>query len=337
MKKMISFTLFLFIRLNITAENIDKPVALEIINMPQEYNNKFCLVATAGSQGADNPSVWSRVLENTFSGEFKYEDGTSWKINENEKNVRHSLVLVIVDTDKDNESITKFSRKFLIESDVIILDYAKDFFDTAAEAVRHYAPAANKLPRSRLWALALTGFLTVSNGDQHDLLGFDDINENNKKNYLELLRRDWGVTTREELLKAIQETENDGHAARLKYIKEIIQEILNEKSEFTIITVYNKYHLNSRLYNYLKFVVINWNRYSARTILAWDLGRVIALCRWGYSTGFLTEEEAWEKIMETAGKIQPMYQSWEEFGYDYYMGRIFWASGFGDDINYLIQ
>ena len=46
---------------------------------------------------------------------------------------------------------------------------------------------------------------------------------------------------------------------------------------------------------------------------------------------------AWDRIMELARKVQSMYQSWEEFGYDYYMGRVFWASGFGDDINYLVQ
>ncbi|MDR2050043.1 MAG: DUF1266 domain-containing protein [Treponema sp.] len=193
------------------------------------------------------------------------------------------------------------------------------------------------MSKNKLWALALTGFLTVVNNDQHDVLGFNDINENNRQRYLEVLKRDWNVNNREELLETIQKTENEGHAASLKYIKEIIQETLNENGEFTIVTVYNKYHLSSRYYNYLKFTVINWNRFGNRTILSWDLGRAIALCRWGYSAGFLTEEEAWEKIMGLAKKIQSLYQSWEEFGYDYYMGRVFWASGFGDDINYLIQ
>ncbi|MDR2176588.1 MAG: DUF1266 domain-containing protein, partial [Treponema sp.] len=74
---------------------------------------------------------------------------------------------------------------------------------------------------------------------------------------------------------------------------------------------------------------MNWNIFNDRNILAWDLGRNIALCRWGYDVGFLSEEEAWEKIMYYAKLIQPLYKSWEEYGYDYYMGRVFWASGFG--------
>jgi hypothetical protein len=327
---------FLSANLNTRAENIDKNIALEILNMPQEFNNRVCLVSFPG-QGNDNPRVGHRLLGNIFSGEFQYKDGSPWKLSEVERNVRYQLILIIDDKEENDRIITKFSRKFLIESDVITLDYHADFFDSAMESLQHYSPVQNKLPRNRLWALALTAFLTTANNDRHDLLGFNDINENNKKIHLDLLKRDWSVNNREELLETIQKTENDGHAAGLKYIKQIIQETINEKGEFSIVTVYNKYHLNSRYYNYLKFTVINWNRFSNRTILSWDLGRAIALCRWGYSVGFLSEEDAWKKIMELARKVQTQYQSWEEFGYDYYMGRVFWASGFGDDINYLVQ
>jgi hypothetical protein len=38
MKKIV-FMLFLAIHLNIAAEDFDKPIALEIINIPPEYNN----------------------------------------------------------------------------------------------------------------------------------------------------------------------------------------------------------------------------------------------------------------------------------------------------------
>ena len=31
------------------------------------------------------------------------------------------------------------------------------------------------------------------------------------------------------------------------------------------------------------------------------------------------------------------YKSWEEYGYDYYMGRVFWASGFGEWFKYEIE
>ena len=41
--------------------------------------------------------------------------------------------------------------------------------------------------------------------------------------------------------------------------------------------------------------------------------------------------------MYYAKKIQPLYSSWEDYGFDYYMGRVFWASGFGRELEYLFQ
>lgn len=312
-------------------------IALEIINVPARFTGKSGL-AQLQTDEEDNPQINQQLLgNNIFSGILKYKDGTPLASDKIQKGIRYLVILVIIDKEDESNSITKFSRQFLIESDTITLDFENDFFDSAIEAIQRYSPSRNKLPQEKLWALALTGFLTVANNDHHDLLGFDDINENNRKIYLDVLQRDWGVNNREELLETIRNTETNGHAAALKDVKRIIQETIDKEGNFSIFSIYNEHHLNSRYYNYLKFVVINWNNYNNRTIMAWDLGRIIALCRWGYSAGYITEEEAWEKIMYYARKIQPMYNSWEEFGYDYYMGRVFWASGFGDDVNYLLQ
>jgi hypothetical protein len=196
----------------------------------------------------------------------------------------------------------------------------------------------SELTRRQLWAISLTGIMTEINKSNRNTLNAGQMNEKNTESWLETLRRDWGINNREELLQTLDKTENNGHAAALKFIQQIVRETINERGQdFSIINIYNKHQLSSRQYNYLKFTVLNWNRFNNRTILAWDLGRNISLCRWGYDTGFLTEDEAWEKIMYYAKKIQLFYNSWEEYGYDYYMGRVFWASGFGDDITYLLQ
>jgi hypothetical protein len=196
---------------------------------------------------------------------------------------------------------------------------------------------AAELTEEQLWAIALTGIMTERNKSNYHTLNSSEMNERNKNMWLEVLKRDWGINNRDELLQTLDKMEHDGHANDLKYIQRIITEIVEEKESFYIIAVYNKYQLNSKQYNYLKFTVINWNVFNERSILAWDLGRNIALCRWGYDVGFLTEEEAWEKIMYYAKLIQPLYNSWEEYGYDYYMGRVFWASGFGEDMAYLLE
>lgn len=197
--------------------------------------------------------------------------------------------------------------------------------------------SATELTKEQLWAIALTGIMTERNESNYNTLNSSKMNEQNRRNWLETLKRDWGINNREELLQTLSKMEHNGHANALKNIQQVVREIIEEKRSFYIIDVYNKYQLNSKQYNYLKFTVTNWNIFSDRSILAWDLGRNIALCRWGYDVGFLTEEEAWEKAMYYAKLIQPLYKSWEEYGYDYYMGRVFWASGFGKDMAYLLE
>ena len=194
-----------------------------------------------------------------------------------------------------------------------------------------------ELNEEQLWAIALTGIMSERNRSNFNTLEVSVMNERNKDTWLETLRRDWDVKSREELLETIQRMENSGHAATLKYIQGIVQETIQKNGDFSVFTMYNQYQLNSRQYNYLKFTVLNWNIFSNRSILAWDWGRMISLCRWGYQVGFLAEMEAWEIIMYFAVKIQEAYNSWEEYGFDYYMGRVFWASGSGDDVSYILE
>jgi hypothetical protein len=79
-----------------------------------------------------------------------------------------------------------------------------------------------ELTEARRWAVALTGIMTELNNDSHDSLNFDVLNGVNKRNYLELLRRDWGITTREELLETLTVMELNGHASSLAFVKKIV-------------------------------------------------------------------------------------------------------------------
>jgi hypothetical protein len=192
-----------------------------------------------------------------------------------------------------------------------------------------------ELTKEQFWALSLAGIMTEMHRVNRNALNPDEINERNINRWLETLRRDWGVNNREELLQILDSTENSGHASALNYIRQIIGEAMNQN--FSVFDIYNRYQLNQRYYNYLKFTILNWNLLKNRTILAWDLGRNISLCRWGYEVGFLTENEAWEKIMYYARKIQLFYDSWNEYGFDYYLGRMFFASGSGEEIYFMLQ
>ena len=180
-----------------------------------------------------------------------------------------------------------------------------------------------ELTEEQFWAIALTGIMTENNNDSHYTLN-SNINRN-KNVYLELLRRDWGINNRQELLEMLVQMENNGHAIQLENIKSIIVENGNDLN----IILKNHKFISTNEYNRLLFTYSNWDLYKNLSIKSWDLGRNIALCRWGYDIGFITEEEAWQKIMYYAKEIQPLYASWNKYGYSYFLGRIFWASGFG--------
>src|SRR5439155_3150792 len=53
--------------------------------------------------------------------------------------------------------------------------------------------------------------------------------------------------------------------------------------------------------------------------------RYIILCRCGYQVGFLSEDEAWGRIMPMARAIQAAFPSWSELGEDYLVGREYWS------------
>lgn len=62
-----------------------------------------------------------------------------------------------------------------------------------------------------------------------------------------------------------------------------------------------------------------------RGIVGWDAGRAVALARLAYDAGFMTSEEAWSAI-EAAGKLaKQTFNSWQELGRSYIIGRAMWS------------
>jgi hypothetical protein len=62
-----------------------------------------------------------------------------------------------------------------------------------------------------------------------------------------------------------------------------------------------------------------------KSILGWDYGRDICLCRWAYHAGYISEQEAWKRIMAVANILQDEFDSWEDLGRNYLIGRQFWS------------
>jgi hypothetical protein len=192
-----------------------------------------------------------------------------------------------------------------------------------------------ELTKDKTWAISLTGIMTEINNSNRDSLNTNEMTQRWKNTWLTTLRRDWGITTRAELLETLDSMEKGGHAASFRVVKEIIYQVSNAENDAEITAILSKYEWDQTKINRFQYVYANWDKYQNCTLKAWDLGRNISLCRWGYTVGFITEDEAWEKIFRYARQIQSLYNSWEEYGYDYFRGRVFWASGFGEERSYI--
>ena len=67
------------------------------------------------------------------------------------------------------------------------------------------------------------------------------------------------------------------------------------------------------------------NRHGRRhpSLVAWDLCRAVALVRFAYAAGYLTEVESWQWVDRFGAMIRSGFSSWREMSDNYMVGREF--------------
>ena len=208
---------------------------------------------------------------------------------------------------------------------------AISLFALAALASAAADPAAVPLPPERLRDLALAAILFRSNGLPDDSL-FDVTKESPDKVKSDL-SRDWSVRDRDGLLAAIARTEVNGLAPLFRDLLGLIEAAGPEADQAALLEA-NRPKLPERSHKYLAFLSLNYDRCRSHSFDAWDLGRCVALARWGYGAGFISEDEAWAEIGRIAKEAHERYSSWKDFGEDYVLGRAVWAAGFDQELRY---
>lgn len=78
---------------------------------------------------------------------------------------------------------------------------------------------------------------------------------------------------------------------------------------------------------------IEWLCQDPKTKLraGWDYPRAIMLARWGYTAGYLSEDEAWKFIWPLAQRLQRTFSSWQELGAAYLTARQTWYASAAQD------
>lgn len=169
------------------------------------------------------------------------------------------------------------------------------------------------------YALALGAILSQYNNENISTL---------KSNLLpaglrQMMSEWWGITNRQSALETLDWLKREGHRTEYNSVYDVLvvggvttcaalpdadQSLCRDSDIKAVHDIAKQVH----------------DQAGDKTLIAWDFGRLIDVTRWCYTMGWLSEEEAWTYIIPAAIEIQETYNSWEEFGRHYILGRAYW-------------
>ena len=186
-------------------------------------------------------------------------------------------------------------------------------------------PVASGTPHA--WALATTAILFQFNGKQQDLLGGEIATFEARVGGLKILSQSWNVRDRNTLLSTLTWLQFAGHRQVFEELGNQVDLISDAQFKEVETAAATRAALTGTGIGVISLELAR--RYhrslAGKSILGWDLIRYIMLCRWGYLVGFLSEDEAWGRIMPAALRLQKTFSSWEELQSNYLIGRMFWS------------
>ncbi len=176
------------------------------------------------------------------------------------------------------------------------------------------------------WGVAASGVLTWRNDhDMFSLTGRPELPET-REEMLDFLIDTWGIKSRDELLDSMKRVSQRGIRSKYEKLKrEQNWPLLRRLSlrDQLLEKIDPKYKIKQQYRR--QFVNDHAEDIADKSLMGFDLMRVISLARWGAGAEYLTEDEAWNWIMPTAQKLQQAYTSWKDLGDSYVIGRQFWS------------
>lgn len=169
----------------------------------------------------------------------------------------------------------------------------------------------------KAWLLALPAIIIEPDFQATGTLEFEPKSPSTDNHWKELLAELWRIRNREELLNSISRLEYQGD-------RYTCFSLISQKEDPD-----PRFILTGPRQRSMVFLENNYQIYKSTDLAAWDLGRIVQLIRWGYQVGYLTESESWNMLSYYGWRIGGLYDSWEQYGAAFRLGRIFWASAGG--------
>lgn len=170
------------------------------------------------------------------------------------------------------------------------------------------------------WALGCAAVLTERNHDSHTLLGVDRASAGGKVGKKRLLADAWDINGREDFFKTMTLMDRGGHRANFEVVGRLISP-LTEREFQALLAQESDPEMRNKLLVARRY----YEQLGEKSLYGWDYSRAICLCRWAYVAGYIDEEEAWKRIMPMAILLQEKFDSWEDLGRNYLIGRQFWS------------
>ncbi len=204
---------------------------------------------------------------------------------------------------------------------IFCLFFALAMLLTISSAQKFQPPQIAAKPNTpKAWALATTAILFEGNGERHDILAGVERSPENIESQKKSIADSWGVYNRGDLLEILEWLDKEGHRQDFEAFGAYVMS-LSDSTRKILINLQNTNQDKNRI----DVVTKHYTRLGKKSLLGWDYCRYIALCRWGYLLSYLTEEEAWEKIMYAAHILQVSFESWKDLGENYMIGRVYWS------------
>ncbi len=171
------------------------------------------------------------------------------------------------------------------------------------------------LPDARRWGLAAGGLLTHLNDE-----GFDRLQcRQGAAASRQCLAQGWGVHDPNDLMRILRWLWQEGHRTGCAVF---IAELRHPGGPPA--APGDDAEADARA-----FLEQHLAELGPSALVGWDLGRLVQVARWGFTAGYLVEEEAWHWIMQAARTLQCSFDSWAALGHDFMLGFEFWRRGTG--------
>ena len=174
---------------------------------------------------------------------------------------------------------------------------------------------------SKAWALGCTAVVVERDHYLHDLLGMNFRKTRAIVKAQKFLGdpSGWNINSRAVLLDKMVRLCVEGDRKRFEQLGMHLVALSKEELASVLEDVSKDRMSVDKILN----VLTHYKKLGERGILGWDYSRIVWLCRWGYMAGYISEEETWEIVMAVAKMLQKQFDSWEDLGRNYLIGRKF--------------